>query len=88
MKTTAVVSWTVGDLAELTAQAVQIAEQNLQQYCEHCGVVVTTEQYCDGCVTDIINWLLWDDYTQQEQWFFELDMLCYNETDKVGKGLY
>lgn len=76
-------TWTIADLADLTEQAMQMS-----MYCEHCGVVQTTEQYCDDCATDIVNWLLWEDYTQQEQWFNELDAMRYEEETKVGNGLY
>lgn len=58
------------------------------QYCELCGVVQTIEQYCDNCVQDIVNYLLWEEASKQEQLAECLHMAVCDEQYHIGKGLY
>jgi len=65
-------------------------EVETDTYCGYCGVVPTAsvEQYCDFCIGEIINWLLWEDHAEQEQWEIELDAVRNEESVSVGRGLY
>lgn len=45
-------------------------------YCSNCNVVpleVGHIDLCNGCVTELINWLAWEDYAAELAWFDFLD---------------
>lgn len=81
-------AWTIADLAELTSTAAQLAITETEQYCEHCGIVPAVERYCEGCTTDIINYLLWEEHSKLEQLELCLHMAVIDEDTMIGKALY
>jgi predicted Fe-S protein YdhL (DUF1289 family) len=72
--------WTNQDLAEMTQLALALTDR----YCECCAVVKTSNQYCDGCADEIVNWLLWEEYAKNDQY----SMLAADENIRIEKGLY
>lgn len=60
--------WTVGDVAELTELAIDIAAR--ERYCEACSIVAVKQgdKYCSRCANDIAQWLYaayWDGLAQE-----------------------
>ena len=57
MEHTMCTSWTYGDLAGFTAQALSLDCDDT--YCEHCSVIPITpgDRYCVKCTQEIVDYL-------------------------------
>ena len=80
--------WATKEQEELALQWLQYWLNADNAYCSHCGIVQTTEQYCDGCIAEIMNYLLWEESSKQEQLAECLHMAALDADYHAGKGLY
>ena len=81
-------NWATQDQKWLALQWLRYWLNTHNTYCSFCGVAQTTDKYCDSCVQDIINYLLWEDSSRQEQLAECLHMAVCDENYNVGRGLY